>query len=180
LGERLLFNISLAGYTNFSELPGAAGMLNTKADQISVGLSQKYPRLFQLFFDLMALSVRYFPKSYLNTTAKALNDSDRAIMSSSTFIAHFIDDQQEAFTQGSRGVTVDAAVHYVDWGFRLKEIPGKVHIFHGTEDHLVPVAFGKHLAENIPKCELHLLEKQGHLFPVSRQDLIFETARTEL
>jgi pimeloyl-ACP methyl ester carboxylesterase len=180
LPKRLLFNISLSGYTNFSELPGAADMLNTTADRISVGLSQKFPRLFQLFFDLMAFSVKYFPQAYYSETAKALNDSDREIMANSAFKTHFINDQKEAFVQGSRGVTVDAAVHYVDWGIRLNEIPTKLHIFHGTEDKLVPVAFGKHLAENIPECEFHLLEGQGHLFPISHQDLIFETAKSEL
>ena len=180
LPKRLLFNISLCGYTNFGELPNAADMLNTKADRISVGLSQKFPRLFQIFFDFMAFSVKYFPEAYYDETTKALNDSDREIMSDPAFKAHFIDDQREAFVQGGRGVTVDAAVHYVDWGFHLNEIPGKLHVFHGAEDRLVPVAFGKHLAEKVPKCEFHLLEKQGHLFPVNHQDLIFETAKSEL
>ena len=82
--------------------------------------------------------------------------------------------------QGGQGVTVDALVHYVDWGFRLNEIPGPVHVFHGTEDRHVPVAYAHHLAENIPHCQLHLLEGEGHLFPATHQDLIFETARAEL
>ena len=34
--ERLLFNISLCGYTNFAELPGAAELLETQVDRISV------------------------------------------------------------------------------------------------------------------------------------------------
>lgn len=74
----------------------------------------------------------------------------------------------------------DAAVHYVDWGFRLREIPCKVHLFHGLADRLVPPAFAKHLVGHIPKCELVLLENQGHLFPVDHQDLIFETAKLTL
>jgi pimeloyl-ACP methyl ester carboxylesterase len=180
LPERLFFNITLCGYTNFAELPGAANMLSTKADRISVGLSQRYPRLFRFFFDLMALSIKFFSDAYYSETAKALNESDRLIMANPEFKAHFIADQKEAFSQGSLGTAVDAAVHYVDWGFRLGEIPCKVHVFHGTEDKLVPPSFGKHLAENIPNCKLHLLEKQGHLFPVDHQDLIFETAKREL
>lgn len=178
--ERLLFNIALCGYTNFAELPGAADMLSTKADRVSVGLSQRFPRVFQIFFDLMAVSIKAFPETYYKETAKALNESDRAIMVDAAFKEHFIRDQKEAFAQGSRGTAVDAAVHYVDWGFRLSEIPCKVHVFHGSEDHLVPVAFAEHLGKNIPKCELHWLEKQGHLFPVDHQNLIFECAQREL
>jgi pimeloyl-ACP methyl ester carboxylesterase len=176
IARRLLFNLALSGYTNFAELPGAAGMLPTKADRISVGLSQKYPRLFQLFFDLMAIGIKRFPEAYFNETTKALNRTDRKIMADPGFKTHFIADQKEAFLQGSRGVALDAAVHYLDWGFRLGDIPAKVHVFHGTEDRLVPVAFAKHLAGNIPHCELHLIEGQGHLFPLDHQDLIFETA----
>jgi pimeloyl-ACP methyl ester carboxylesterase len=82
-----------------------------------------------------------------------------------------------AWFVGLRGVTRDAAVHYLDWGFRLGDTPAKVHVFHGTEDRLVPVAFAKHLVGNIPRCELHLLEGQGYLFPLDQQDLIFESAR---
>jgi pimeloyl-ACP methyl ester carboxylesterase len=178
--RRLLFNLALSGYTNFAELPGAAGMLPTKADRISVGLAYKYPRLFQLFFDFMAISIKRFPTAYTNETAKALHPTDRKIMADAAFKAHFIADQKEAFLRGSQGVARDAAVHYLDWGFRLGDIPVKVHVFHGTEDRLVPVAFAKHLAGNIPHGELHLLEGQGHLFPVDHQDLIFETARLEL
>lgn len=178
--DRLLFNLALGGYTNFAELPGAAGMLSTKADRFSVGLSQKSPRLFRFFFDLMAFSIKRFPAAYYDQTAKALNPTDRQLMQDPAFKAHFIADQKQAFLQGSRGVALDAAVHYLDWGFRLRDIPAKVHIFHGTQDHLVPVAFAKHLGANIPHCELHLFDGLGHLFPLDHQDLIFETATSEL
>jgi pimeloyl-ACP methyl ester carboxylesterase len=180
LSKRLLFNIALGGYTNFGQLPGAADMLKAKADRISVRLSHKYPRLFQLFFDMMAFSVSYFPTTYYNSVASAVNQSDKEIMADPAFKRYFMADQKEAFAQGSRGVTVDAAVHYVDWGIRLSDITAKLHVFHSTEDTLVPVAFGKHLAENVPNCEFHLLDKQGHLFPATHQDLIFATAQAEL
>jgi pimeloyl-ACP methyl ester carboxylesterase len=180
LANRLLFNISMCGYTNFAELPGAAKMLNLKADQLSVSLSCRYPRLFKLIFDVMALTIRYFPEAYYKEIVKSVNGSDKTIASDPDFKAHFIADQKEAMIRGGKGVAVDAAVHYVDWGFRLQEIPVKVHVFHGIEDTLVPVAFANHLAARIPNCELHLLENKGHLFPVDHQDLIFETAQMEL
>ena len=120
------------------------------------------------------------PNLYYNEVAKAGNEADRKISEDPDFKAHLIADQQEAMVQGGKGVTVDAAIHYVDWGFRLKEIPGRVIIFHGTEDYFVPLKFGEHLAENIPNAELHLLEGQGHLFPWDHQDLIFRTAVAEL
>ena len=67
---------------------------------------------------------------------KELCESDGEIAADPAFRDIFLEEQQEAFRQGSRGVTTDAAVHYVDWGFRLKEVPCRVHVFHGTEDCL--------------------------------------------
>ena len=108
------------------------------------------------------------------------SNADRKIAADPVFKGRFIADQREAMIQGGEGVTVDALVHYVDWGFRLEEIPIKVHVFHGTDDRAVPVAYAQHLAESIPHCELHLLEGEGHLFPAIHQDLILRTARADL
>jgi hypothetical protein len=62
----------------------------------------------------MALSVNHFPDAYYKEMAKALNESDRAIMGDPAFKAHFIADKKEAFSQGSQGTPMDAAVHYAD------------------------------------------------------------------
>lgn len=174
--DRLLFNMPLAGYTNFAQMPGAAQLLGTRADQMSVGLSQKHPRLFKLFFDMMAFSARHLPATYYKEVAKAGSEADRQIMEDPQFKAHLMADQKEAMAQGGGGAAHDAVIHYQDWGCRLEEIKGKVIIFHGDEDRFVPLQFGQHLAENIPDCDLHILPGQGHLFPWNHQDLIFETA----
>ena len=179
IAERLLFNISLCGYTNFAELPGAAEMLETQVDRISVGLSRRFPRLFQTFFDLFSFGVKHFPDVFYKETARALSNSDQEIMADPEFKKHFLADQKEAFHHGSKGSALDASEQYINWGFLLEEITAKVHIFHGTEDKLVPFAFGQHLAENIPNSEFHVQEGQGHLFPFNHQQLIFETIRRE-
>ena len=56
----------------------------------------------------------------------------------------------EAFAQGGRGVAVDSMIQYSDWGFRLADVRGKIQLFHGTEDQLVPFEFGRHIADNAP------------------------------
>ena len=177
--ERLLFNMSFAGYTNFAEMPGAEKYLRSKMDQTSVALSKSHPKMFRFFFDIMGAGEKYMPETFYKAMMKELCESDKEISADPAFKEIFIEEGNEAFRQGGQGVTTDAAVHYVDWGFRLKEIPCKVHVFHGTEDHLVPFEYGKHLGENIPKCSLHVLEGEGHLFPYKYQDLIFDTADEE-
>lgn len=180
LMQRLAFNISLAGYTNFAELPGAAGMLKAPADRLSVSLSRHTPRIFQSMFSLMHFFINRFPESYYTELLRTVNDSDHQVCRDPKFKAHFLADQKEAFAQGSQGVTLDAAIHYLDWGICLKDITGKFHLFHGTQDNLVPIEYARHIAAHAPGCVLHELEGMGHLFPVDHQDLIFQTARAEI
>ena len=175
--ERLNFNITLAGYTNFAELPGAADMLESQADRTAVRLAQRGSPLFGLFFTLMRWSVRLFPEVYYREVVHMVSETDRQILADPEIKAHFITDQQEAAVQKAKGLARDAAIHYMDWGFRLREIEFPLHIFHGTEDHNVPVAFSRHIAANVPDCSLHILEGQGHFFPIDHQDLIFQTAQ---
>lgn len=178
--DRLLFNIALCGYTNFAELPGAEKMLPSRADQIVFGLSKRSPRLFNALFEITAFGIKYFPNLFYKELINLGNKADQQICADPDFKTQFIADQLEAMVQGGKGVALDSAIHYLDWGFRLREIPGQVIILHGTEDNLVPVGFAEHLGVNIPNAELHLLEGEGHLFPVTHQDMIFEIAKTEL
>jgi len=176
--ERLLFNFSFAGYTNFAELPGAEKYLKSKMDQISVGLSKTHPKLFKIFFDLMGFSEKHMPQSYFKALMKEVTATDQEIAKNEEFHKLFMKDQTEAFKQGSQGVTTDAAVHYVDWGFRLKDIPTKLDVFHGTDDTMVPFEYGKHIAENIPDCTLHTIKGEGHLFPYKHLNEIFNLAKS--
>jgi len=178
--DRLLFNMSFAGYTNFAEMPGASGYLRGKMDRVSVGLSRSHPSLFRLFFDMMEVSENYISGAYYDALLREVNEADKKIGADPAFKEAFLAEEHEAFRQGSRGIATDAAVHYVDWGFRLKEIPGRIHVFHGTEDHLVPIEYGRHIAANVPDCTLHVLEGEGHLFPFRYQEMIFDTADAEI
>ncbi len=177
--ERLLFNITFGGYTNFAELPEAEKYLKGKMDRIAVGLSKKHPRLFKFFFDLMNFSEKFFPEAYYKEIIKELCEADQEIASDENFKKIFMNSQKQAFKQGSRGVVTDAAIHYLDWGFSLRDIHGKLNIFHGSEDTLVPVEYAKHIAANAPNCDLHILSGEGHLFPCRHMKEIFDLADYE-
>ena len=160
-------------------MSAAGDMLRTKADRFAFRVSLKHPRLFETFFKGMKSTFRFFPAQARKGMLAALPGTDRAIIEDPDFWKLMLADQREALNQGSRGIAVDARVHYVDWGFRLSEIPRRVHILHGNDDHMVPFAFAEHLAANIPNAELHVIEGQGHLCPVTHQKMIFELAQAE-
>lgn len=180
LPDRLSCCVSLAGYTNWAELPDADRMLHFAGDRLAVTLARTWPPLLRVFFWLMKLSVRWSPNALIRSLRTSASSADQAILADPAFVDVLIRDQREAFHQGGRGPTTDALVHYQPWGYRLAATQGRVHVFHGTDDTQVPIAYGRHLAAHLPDVVLHELSGEGHLFPVTHQDLIFATARSEL
>jgi pimeloyl-ACP methyl ester carboxylesterase len=177
LPDRVAFTALLCGYTNFAELENAASYLELKADQIAAGLGQQGSPLFNLFFWLLAANIRLVPGLFIKTLASSLPPNDQAILADPAVQAHVLADQQEAFAHGWRGCAVDAQIHYLDWGFRIRAIPGKLTIFHGTDDKSVPLAYSRHLAAEAQDSELIVLPGEGHFFPVTHQEMIFKAAR---
>lgn len=180
LADRLSCCLSLAGYTNWAELPDAARMLHFAADRIAVTAAGWWPPLLRVFFWTMKLSTRWTPNALIRSMRSTACPADHAILADPKFVDLLVDDQREAFRQGAQGPTTDALVHYSDWGYRLAATPNRVHVFHGTEDTQVPIAYGRHLAAHLPNVVLHELAGEGHLFPATHQNQIFAVARSEL
>ena len=69
---------------------------------------------------------------------------------------------REAFRAGIAGVQHEATLYTRSWGFRLQDIQGEVHLWHGGNDNNVPVSVGHYVAEAIPNCTATFLEDEGH------------------
>ena len=69
----------------------------------------------------------------------------------------------EAFRPGLRGLAWDAHLLTLPWGFPLEEISLPVHLWHGSEDDLVPVAMARYIADKIPGGNLIICENEAHL-----------------
>ncbi len=178
--RKLLFVIDCAGYTNFAELSDAKSLLTTKADKWSYKLAQNSKVLFQLFFYLFYIAIKYFPSLYVKLLKKGLSKEDSKAFNHPDIIKNFVEDQKEAFKKKSKGVTIDAFIHYKDWGYKIRDIETKVIIFHGSQDKYVPFKYSLHKKEQLQHCELHELKNQGHFFPINHQDLIFSTILNEV
>ena len=48
-----------------------------------------------------------------------------------------------------------------------QEGAGKVHLWHGAEDLIVPVSLSRYISEKLPWVVYHELPKSGHLFPLA-------------
>lgn len=177
---RLLFNIVLAGYTSFREMSKASGYMNSRLDHVSKGLAKKHPLLFKLYFELLAISMKVAPGMSYGAFVASLNKSDKEIAKQRVFKGILSQSQKEAFKDGSDGVATDAAIHQSDWGFGLQQITSPIQILHGDEDLLVPVEFSVFNSAQIPVCQLHIIDGEGHLFPVNRMPDIFSIAVEEI
>jgi pimeloyl-ACP methyl ester carboxylesterase len=61
------------------------------------------------------------------------------------------------------------------WGFRLADIPVKVHIWHGEEDTSTPMAMAQYMARTIPRAQATFLPGEGHFLLFSRWREILAT-----
>jgi len=62
-----------------------------------------------------------------------------------------------------QAILLDAVLFGRDWGFRLNEIEGPVHLWYGDADNIVPLAHGEHIAARLPNAILRIRPEEGHL-----------------
>ena len=56
------------------------------------------------------------------------------------------------FDQGASGVLYGAQQLLTDWGFRLEDVKGEVHWYHGNRDTNVPPHQARYVAQRLPGC----------------------------
>lgn len=174
LASRIDRALVLCGYTNWAEIDGASSTLESPLDRSSVWLATRFPLGLRWMFGAFAFLARRFPTAYMRMLISTMSRPDRILFEQPDFRSAFLAAQQEAYRQGGRATAVDAEVHYRDWGFRLAEVPGPVEVMHGDDDHLVPFAFGEHLADRLPKGQLTPWPGAGHLFPGTDPQRVLE------
>jgi pimeloyl-ACP methyl ester carboxylesterase len=65
---------------------------------------------------------------------------------------------------GVGGMVDDYLVCAGPWGFRLEDVHGLVHLWHGMQDALVPVDQAMHVAAALPNVQAALHPDEGHFF----------------
>ena len=74
----------------------------------------------------------------------------------------------EAFRQGPAPAVHDAQLLTSSWGIKFNDVTyNKVKIWHGTQDTNAPIEMMRYMAERLPYCEIHEVEKDTH-FKVHR------------
>ncbi|WP_255583703.1 alpha/beta fold hydrolase [Dietzia sp. ANT_WB102] len=82
---------------------------------------------------------------------------------------------REALRQGALAIAWDNVAFVGPWGFRLDDVTVPVHLWHGSEDQMVPRSHGEWLAAHLPHATLKIYEGEGHLLPLRHWDEMLRT-----
>jgi pimeloyl-ACP methyl ester carboxylesterase len=151
-----------------------------RADALGGQLALHHRMAFHLMYALIELGAVHFRTSYITTLTKTLNARDAELLRDPAVADAFADAAAECFRQGSEALTEDAELAYRAWPFDVTHIERPVHVWQGTDDHLVPHRINEEVAERMPGAIWHPVEGEDHLVALSRGDTIFATAAREL
>lgn len=146
-----------------------AGMGPAEAPGMTEGLAWTYPGksslVRRLLLRMTAMGVHKKPDRVVDQMAASMDGPDASLVRDRPELARQIIQLgfSEAFRQGTAGVFLDAALYVRPWGFRLENIAGEVHLWHGGRDHNVPISVGRHVATAIPDCRATFIDDEGHL-----------------
>ncbi|MGM0450447.1 MAG: alpha/beta fold hydrolase [Pseudomonadota bacterium] len=108
------------------------------------------------------------PDFYMARAESLFSDADRTILAQPEQVRRFRNSQLECLSSGARAIATDLLTEMGDWGFRLAQVPARTLIWQGEEDHMLPLAYARHLAATLPDSELTILPHSGHFYPLSR------------
>jgi pimeloyl-ACP methyl ester carboxylesterase len=91
-----------------------------------------------------------------------VDDVDRAALTGD--YAEFVADQTREGQRESSAGWVDDDLAFVEpWGFDLGSIAGRVHVWQGAHDRMVPIAHGEWLVGHLGNPCAHLRPEHGHM-----------------
>jgi pimeloyl-ACP methyl ester carboxylesterase len=88
--------------------------------------------------------------------------------------SYFVSNMREALRPGIQGWRDDDLAFVRPWGFELSQIGSPVQIWQGAQDRMVPFAHGEWLSAHVPRADIHLEPRVGHItlfdkYPVVHQ-----------
>jgi pimeloyl-ACP methyl ester carboxylesterase len=129
-----------------------------------------------LMFRLMLLSPGFAARSFAQAMSELVRDPIKSACKSAAWLSAadqraFADPEfarivhegtREALRRGTSGVVQDVRLIFSRWGFELSEVRGRIDLWHGEDDRMAPVAFGRYAAARLPDCVATFCADEGH------------------
>jgi pimeloyl-ACP methyl ester carboxylesterase len=107
--------------------------------------------------------VRPLAGPVLDLYAAVQPPGDRTLLSRPEFKAMFLDDLLNGSRFQTSAPLTDLILFTREWGFAAADVRVPVRWWHGDEDHIVPLAHGRHLVDRLPDATLTVIEGESHL-----------------
>jgi pimeloyl-ACP methyl ester carboxylesterase len=170
--------IAGAAYGAFGD--NSAAQYLDKADALGGQLALHHKMALHLMYNLLEIDVVHFRKSYIKTLVKMVNERDAKLLEDPNVAEAFADSSVECFAQGSSSLVQDAQLIYHRWPFDVTKIERPVHMWQGTDDHLVPYPINEEVSARMPGAVWHPVEGEDHFMPIPQSANIFAVAAREL
>ncbi len=94
--------------------------------------------------------------------ARFHGEADRRVLSRKEIRDTLSESLHESFRQGSRAATRDTVLYQAPWGFELKNIRNRIHLWHGDADRIVPCHHSRFVHSELPDSSLAIVPGEGH------------------
>ncbi len=118
--------------------------------------------IWRFFIWLFYHTGRDDPASVFERGRKARPPSDRDIWYRSEVREVGLASGAEGFRHGTRGHAWETRLLMRPWGFRLEDVHIPVYIWHGTDDHEMPVSMARAAARRLPDPRPTICLDEGH------------------
>jgi pimeloyl-ACP methyl ester carboxylesterase len=106
-----------------------------------------------------------------------LNPADRRVIGRPRVRRILAETFTEGLRNGSTALAEDRALLFRPWGFPLSSVRQRVHIWHGTQDWMVPVSLGRVLGAMLPVSSAHWFPGEGHFLVFDHAPEIYAALR---
>jgi pimeloyl-ACP methyl ester carboxylesterase len=136
-----------------------------RLDRTLTGLSRRVPLLTRTYFRLTGLLAAVAPHTVVRFAIRGLPKAESdAVLAQGLWLSTIL---RQGARQPRGGVDEYLAMR-APWGFVPGDIAVPVRVFHGDADSLVPVAWSKVLADQIPGAVLTIYPDEGHFIALTR------------
>lgn len=150
-----------------------------RLDRTLTGLSRRAPFLARSYFRLISLFSAVAPHMLIRFAIRGLPKAEsEAVVAQGGWLSSM-------FGQGARqpqGGVDEYLAMSAPWGFAPEDVAVPVRVFQGEADALVPMTWGKVLADRIPGATLTIYPDEGHFIALtrSREVLMYLAADTDV
>jgi pimeloyl-ACP methyl ester carboxylesterase len=180
LGPRVATTTVISGMGPMLLRGGLRGMDPRR--RLFVEIGSRIPHLAVRFFQKASERFRDHPEAFLDRLVSTWSVADQTLFQRSDVYKLFLRDLHEVFTHGTGAADLAQQLTvYRNYGSFLKDLPaaGRITLWHGLADTIVPPAMTWQMAHALPNCEAHFVPG-GHFVAVEIAERIISRLRHDL